>query len=386
MSKFKASKRSFIKSTAQTLTVAATKLEAQGKKIHRLHVGQPSTSAPQGAIDAVIKAEQDKVLGYTSSVGLTALRERIATHYHEEYGVNISPDQVVVTIGASLAVALACISCFEQGATIGVPYPVYAAYLPVFKQFGLNIVGFSTSLENNFQPTPADLDALDTKIDGIIQASPSNPAGSILTADKLKELAIYCEQKGIRLISDEIYHGIYYDESCKPETALKFSNECIVVNSFSKYYSMPGWRIGWLVAPEYIASNLATVIRNLYISPPTPSQYAALAAMDCREELNQHIKRYKKNRDVFLSELPKAGFDKFIAPQGAFYFYAHVQHLHHDSHKFCMEILNETGICSMPGTDFDPIHGHRYIRFSYAGSTEDIEEAMHKLITWRNHS
>ena len=384
MTLLKASKRSQIKSTAQAVTVAAAQLEAQGKEIHRLHVGQPSTGAPKGAIEAVIKAEQDQVLGYTSSVGIDPLRERIAKHYQEEYNVDVSPEQVVVTIGASLALALSCIGCFEQGDTIGVPYPVYPAYLPVFKQFGLNLVGFSTSLDNNFQPTLADLEALDIKIDGLILASPANPAGSILPAEQLKALAIYCEQQGIRLISDEIYHGVCYDDACSPETALKFSNQCIVINSFSKYYSMPGWRIGWLVAPKDVATNLANVIRNLYISPPTPSQHAALAAMDCRDELDLHVKRYKMNRDILLKEMPKAGFDKFVVPQGAFYFYAHVQHLHNDSHKFCMQILNETGICSLPGSDFDPLHGHHYIRFSYAGATEDIEEAMHILRAWRD--
>jgi aspartate/methionine/tyrosine aminotransferase len=370
--------RGNIPSTSQVLNAAAAKLEAQGKKVLRMHIGAPSTGAPKAAIEAAIKAEYDDILGYTSAQGLMPLRERIAQHYDEQYGVQINPERVVVTVGASMALVAGAVACLEVGDKFCLPYPAYPAYEHTLKMLGVEPFGFSTSLENGFQARVSDLEQLETKPKAFIVASPSNPGGTILPEDELKKIAEYCESHGIQLFSDEIYHGIEYDGE-KTQTALKFSDNAIVINSFSKYFSMPGWRIGWMVVPEDLINNCGAIIRNMYLAAPTPCQYAAIAAMDCRTELDEHLKRYAKNRDILLSEMPKAGFDKFLQPEGAFYFYAHVKHLHHDSHLYAQEILKNVGVAAMPGTDFDPHHGHHYMRFSYAGKTEDIEEAVKRL-------
>jgi len=377
------SKRSFIRSTAQEFTEEVKKLTAEGKRVIPCHVGQPSTGAPQAAIRAVQHAMQSDILGYTSAYGILELRQRIATHYAHKYNLDINPQRIIVTPGASIGFNLACIGCFDQGARIAIPYPVYAAFLPIIENAGLNIVGFATQLKNRFQPTVEDLEALQGNIDGLLLTHPGNPSGATLSYDELKTLIDYCMDRDIRVISDETYHGVVYEKNFTETSGAQFSEDIVVLNSFSKYYSMPGWRIGWMVAPEALAHNLGNVIRNLYICPAAPSQHAAMAAMDEHQELNEHVKRYAVNRNILLQELPKAGFDKFIRPQGAFYFYTHVQDLQHDAYQFCLDLLHNTAIAAMPGGDFDPIQGRRYVRFSYAGSTEDIEEACHRIRKWR---
>ena len=229
----------------------------------------------------------------------------------------------------------------------------------------------------------ADLQALSTKIDGLLITSPSNPTGAMIPPSQLRELAEYCQSHDILLISDEIYHGIVYNKEIGEATALNFSNDVIVINSFSKYFSMPGWRLGWMVVPEILVDPIQKLARNLYISPPGPSQYTALACFECQKTLDEHVKRYAINREIILNEMPKAGFDRFPPLDGAFYLYAHVQHLTIDSVEFCKQMLREIGVIATPGTDFDPIHGHHYVRFSYAGSTDEIKEAMARLIKWR---
>ncbi len=377
------SRRGKIQSLTRAFNIAAAELEAQGKDVLRLHIGAPSTGAPKAAIQALEKVAQHDILGYSAAVGITALRERIAKHYQEQYQVAVDPKRVVVTVGASGALSLALLSWFDSSEKIGLPYPVYGAYKNVIELNGLNFVGIPTSFENRFLPTVADLKNLDQKLDGIILISPSNPAGSILKPEELKALIDYCKKNHIKVISDEIYHGIIYDKNVEQMTAQAFSNEVISINSFSKYYSMPGWRIGWMVVPEALLDSMGCVMRSMLIAPPTPSQYVALAAMDCRAELDEHLIRYKKNRDILLNELHAAGFDKFIDPQAAFYLYIHVAHLHKDSIKFCKRMLDEIYITTSPGTDFDPRHGHHYIRISYAGSTENIVAAVKRLKAWR---
>jgi aspartate/methionine/tyrosine aminotransferase len=377
------SHRADVPSDAQLFSTAANKLRAKGVDVIAMHLGQPSTGAPQRAVDAVKHMMDTDTLGYTSALGIDPLRARLARMYDERYGAPVEKEQVIVTVGASLALVIALLGCFEVGDSIALPYPVYPAYANTVKMLGLKIVGVPTSIENRFQIRVADLEALPEKPNGIIVASPSNPAGTMLTPDELRDLCAYCDKHGIRLISDEIYHGIEYEGHPRAQTAAKLSKHAVVISSFSKYFSMPGWRIGWMVVPKELAGPMSKAIRNLYLAAPTPSQYAALAALDARDELDQHVVRYAKNRDLLLDGLPKAGFNKLLPPQGAFYIYAHIEHLHHDSRKFCVEMINEAGVISMPGTDFDPNHGHHFIRFSYAGKTEDIEQALERLIKWR---
>lgn len=343
----------------------------------------PSTGAPSRAIAHIREIEKTDILGYTSSLGIKPLRERIAQMYADNYDVNLDPARVVVTIGASGALLLAALACFDEGDQFALPYPAYPAYTNTLHALGLQTVGVPTHMNEHMQPTVKELRAVKENIRGIIVASPSNPGGTMLSAEELEGLVKYCNEKGITYISDEIYHGIVFDHEQSQQTALKYSDDVIIMNSFSKYYSMPGWRVGWMVVPDYLVDRLAAIARNLYISPAAASQHVALKAMDCTDDLNKHIERYRRNRDILLQEMPKAGFDKFLKPQGAFYFYAHVANLHKGSSEFALKMLAETGVAAMPGTPFDPINGHQYMRFSYAGSTEDIEEAIKRLQAWK---
>lgn len=377
--KFHASQRSHIKSTAQEFTEVVKQLQAKGERVLPLHVGQPSTGAPNDAIVAARKAMETEILGYTSAYGLLELRHKIAAHYMNKYKVEIEPEQVIITPGASVAFSLALIGCFDQQATIAIPYPVYAAFLPIIRHLGLNIIDCPTRLENRFLPTIEDLDVIDEKIDGLLLINPSNPSGATMTDEELEELANYCHDRGIRLISDETYHGIYYERFLKETTAVEVSKSAIVINSFSKYYSMPGWRIGWMVAPMDVANNLGNVIRNMYICPSNISQHAAMAALDCQDELDEHLVRYAHNRNILLTSLPKAGFTRFIRPQGAFYFYACIDDHSKNSTQFCHDLLEQKAVATMPGGDFDPINGSSYVRFSFAGATEDIKESVIRI-------
>ncbi len=380
---FMPSQRGATPSIVEKLAKLACELETkQGKKIIRLQVGQPSTGAPKAALQAAIKAINQLPLGYTQAAGITPLRQRLAQHYLEQYGVHVDQNRIIVSIGASGAMILAIVGCFDVGARIGLPMPFYSGYRHALGTLGIHCVPFGTSSKHKYQPTVQDIEKIPGGIDGLIIASPGNPTGSMLSPAELNALATYCQTKKIRLISDEIYHGITYQKNVPAASAIQFSQEAIVVNSFSKYYSMPGWRLGWMVAPDYLVEPLINLAHNLYLSPPAPSQYAGLAALDCREELDQNVIHYAHNRDILLRELPQAGFDQFMAPDGAFYFYCHVDHMGSDSMKFCIEALHECGVLMSPGIDYDPTHGHKFVRMSYAGSTEDIEEAMDRLKKW----
>lgn len=369
-------------SHAEELSQLAAKLKAEGRSIIALNVGQPSTGAPLEAIRAVQKVE-DNVHGYSPAAGILPLRERIAQFYQEKYHVNIDPHRIIVTNGASGAFLLAFIGCFDVGQTIGVPLPCYYSYLNTLNILGLNKEEFFPEMKNHLQPTVANLRALKAPIHGLLITSPSNPTGAMIPPEQLKELIDYCQKQSILLISDEIYHGIVYNHDWEEVSALNYSDDVIVINSFSKYFSMPGWRLGWMVVPEVLVDPLQKLARNLYICPTTFSQYTALACFDYQDTLKSHVKRYAINREIFLSEMPKAGFDKFPPLDGAFYLYAHVHHLTMDSVEFCKKMLHEIGVIATPGTDFDPIHGHHYVRFSYAGATEEIKEAVARLIKWR---
>ncbi len=383
-SQFVPSHRGATPSLAEAFHQHAVALEAEGRSVIYLQVGQPSTPAPKSALDAITGQEHDQILGYTAAAGIAPLRERLSQHYSEQYGVNVDPRRIVVTIGASGALLLSLIGAFESGARVGLPQPFYYAYRHAMPTVGVEPVAFYPSMDDHFQPTVKDLEAVEGGLDGLVFASPGNPTGSMMPRDQMAEVADYCQRNGTWMISDEIYHGIVYDDEVPQTTALSVTDDVIVINSFSKYYSMPGWRLGWMVVPETMVEPITNLAHNLYISPSAPSQVGALAALDCRDELDQHVVRYKRNRDLLVRELPKIGFDKFTAPHGAFYLYCHVEHLHEDSVQFATDMLESCGVLTTPGSSFSPAHGHHFLRFSYAGSTEDIEEAIVRLKRWRN--
>ncbi|MEE2677919.1 MAG: aminotransferase class I/II-fold pyridoxal phosphate-dependent enzyme [Myxococcota bacterium] len=382
--KFRPSHRGSSPSVAEQLQARAREVQAQGTDVIYLHVGQPSTGAPAGTLEKIEAASRDSTLGYTSAAGLESLRERLSQQYTERYGVDVDPDRIVVTLGASGAMILAIVGCFDERQRLGLPQPFYYGYRHAMETLGVECVRFPTTMENNFQPTIADLEAIEGGIDGLVIASPNNPTGSMIRPEALQELAEYCENRQIRLISDEIYHGIVFEEDDPEVTAIAYSDEVIVVNSFSKYYSMAGWRLGWMVVPSYLAAPIANLAHNLYLCSSAPAQIGALHAIDCREELDSHVKRYRRNREILLERLPSIGFDRFCAPHGAFYIYCHVQHMHEDSVQFCIEMLEGAGVLAAPGSDFCPETGQHYIRFSYAGATADIEAALDRIEQWRS--
>lgn len=359
---------------------AANEREAAGGDVLHLEVGQPGSGAPAAVLDAVAAALGTDRMGYTDALGLPALRRGIADHYAAAYGVAVDPRRVVVCTGSSGAFVLAFLSVFEAGDRVALASPGYPAYRNILRALDVEAIDVPVGPDTNFQPTAELLAHIDGRLDGLIIASPSNPTGTMMSRDGLKAIAGYCTERGIRLISDEIYHGITYGEPA--ETALAFSQEAIIVNSFSKYYSMTGWRLGWMVVPEALLRPVECLAQNLFISPPTVSQYAAMAALGCRAELDGHVARYARNRELLLRELPKAGFGSLASADGAFYLYADVTHLTNDSSAFCSRMLAETGVAATPGIDFDPDRGNRYVRFSFSGRTEDMAEAARRLIAW----
>ena len=360
---------------------AANERAAAGEDVLHLEVGQPGTAAPGRVIAAAAAAAAGDRLGYTDAFGLPALRQRIAAHYAETYGVDVDWRRVVTTTGSSGAFVLAFLAAFDAGDRVALTSPGYPAYRNILAALGVDVVDLPVGPETGFQPTPAVLDRIDGRLDGLIVASPANPTGTMLSRDALAQLVRACAERRVRLVSDEIYHGITY--AAPAETTLAFTEDAIVVNSFSKYYAMTGWRLGWMVVPPELARSIECLAQNLFISPPTLSQHAAIAAFDCRDELDGHVARYARNRAILLRHLPEAGFAEFAPADGAFYVYADVTPLTNDSAAFCRRMLVETGVAATPGIDFDPARGNRFVRFSFAGGTDEMAEAMRRLIAWR---
>ena len=360
---------------------AANERAADGEDVLHLEVGQPGTPAPLPVLEAAKAALVSQRLGYTDALGIEPLRRRIARHYSESYGIEVDWRRVVVTTGSSGAFVLSFLAAFDAGDRVALASPGYPAYRNILSALGVELVNLETGPETNFQPAPVALDGVGGQLDGLIVASPSNPTGTMLHRDDLEALVAYAADRGIRLVSDEIYHGITYGE--RAETALAFTDEAIVINSFSKYYSMTGWRLGWMILPEPLLRSVECLGQNLFISPPTLSQYAGVAAFDCRNELDNYVARYGLNRELLLKELPKAGFGELAAAEGAFYLYADVAHITNDSEALCRQILAETGVAATPGVDFDPDRGTRFVRFSFAGPHADIGEAARRLVAWR---
>jgi aspartate/methionine/tyrosine aminotransferase len=361
---------------------AAAERMATGADVLHMEVGQPATPAPLGARRAAHAALDGDLLGYTVALGIAPLRAAIAQHYGDRYGIDLDPARVAVTTGSSAGFVLSFLACFEPGDRVALAEPGYPCYRNILGALGIEAVGLPVDHNDRYQPSVAMLEALEKPIDGLILASPSNPTGTMVSPQELAALAAHCRDRGIRLISDEIYHGITYGR--QEATAVACNDDAVVINSFSKYFSMTGWRIGWMVVPEDLLRPVERLAQNLYISAPTLSQHAALAAFGCREELDGHVATYAANRDLLMRELPRAGFERLSHPDGAFYIYADVGHMTEDADALCREILAKTGVAVTPGIDFDPVRGRRAVRFSYAGSTPDMAEAARRLVLWRD--
>jgi aspartate/methionine/tyrosine aminotransferase len=358
---------------------AANEREAAGERVIHLEVGQPGTQAPAAVRRAASRALAEDRIGYTDALGIAPLRAAIAAHYRAQYEVEVDPAEIVVTTGSSAAFQLAFLAAFDAGARVGLAVPGYPAYRNILQALDIEPVLIPVGENAHYQPTPELLVGAGP-LDGLIIASPANPTGTMIQADDLERLVFYCRERGIRLISDEIYHGITYETPAA--TVRGFGREAIVVNSFSKYYSMTGWRLGWMLAPPDLARSVECLAQNFYISPPALSQLAAVAALGCRAELDGHVARYHANRDILVAALQRAGLTRFAPAEGAFYLYADVSGLTRDSGELCQRLLAETGVAITPGLDFDPIAGGGWIRLSFAGPSKDIAEAAHRLEGW----
>ena len=362
----------------------ANRREAEGEDILHLEVGQPSTGAPSGVIEVAQAALVSDKLGYTEALGIDTLRARIARYYGETHNIDLAADRVVVTTGSSGGFMLAFLSAFDAGDRVALADPGYPAYRNILAALGIEAVPIPATLADRYQPTPDFLDRIAREsgaIDGLIVASPANPTGTMLATAEMKALTAYCDAHGIRLISDEIYHGITYEGA--GETALRFTDNAFIVNSFSKYFSMTGWRLGWMVVPAELARAIECLSQNLFISPPALSQIAGIAALECREEIDRNVAGYARSRALLLEALPRAGFDRLAPADGAFYLYADISKLTNDSEAFCRRMLAETGVAATPGIDFDPERGHTFMRFSFSRSTAEMNAAAEALIAWQ---
>jgi aspartate/methionine/tyrosine aminotransferase len=351
--------------------------------IIRMEVGQPATGAPAGAVAAAGQALRDGApMGYTEAFGRPGLRTRIARHYGDWYGLDLPSARVAVTVGASAGFPLAFLAAFDPGDRIAMAAPFYPPYVNILTALGMQPVILQTGPETRFQPSLALLDAQRPRPDGLIVASPANPAGTMLAPSELADIAGWCHDNGVRLISDEIYHGLGYDAPLA--TAASFSPSAVVINSFSKYFSMTGWRIGWMVLPDDLCRPVERLSQNLFISAPHIAQIAAEAAFECHPELEANVARYRRSRDLLLAKLPQAGFARISPAQGAFYLYADISDRSDDSQEFCRRMLAELGIAAAPGVDFDHARGHRFVRLSYCGAEGDMAEAARRLMSWRS--
>jgi len=363
------------------VVAAAQEREEAGEAVFHLEVGQPSTGAPRGAVERAHDLLDADPLGYTASRGIAALPPAIANHIGVEYQLDVDPSRIAVTQGATGAFVLTLLAAFEPGARVAVTIPGYPCYRNILTALHMHAVPIHVDANTRYQPTVSHLEAAGP-LDGVIVASPSNPTGTVLAPHELAELTQWCDDRDIRFISDEIYHGLTYGD-IETATATALSDRAIVINSFSKYFSMTGWRIGWTVLPTDLVTRVDRLAQNLVICPPSLSQHMALAALDCRDELDGHVARYAENRRILLEGLPKAGLTDLAPADGAFYIWARTDHLAADSKSLATEWLRELGVAATPGLDFDPTDGHRYMRFSFCGSPHTMYGAIDSLSTWR---
>jgi aspartate/methionine/tyrosine aminotransferase len=363
------------------VVAAATRLEAEGHRIIRMEMGQPAAGAPRTAIEAA-RAALDGPLGYTEALGIGSLRARIARHYHDVHGVSVDPARIVVTTGSSSGFILSFLTLFQPGDRVGLANPGYPPYRHILTALGCEPVLIETNEKTRWAITPETLLAAHArnKLAGVIVASPANPTGTMMTKEALSELIAVSENAGIRFISDEIYHGLDY--AFPAATALALSGNALVINSFSKYFCMTGWRIGWVVAPEPFVRPLERLQGNLAISVPTLSQIAAEAAFEGRDEMEAIKHGYEDNRRILIESFPKIGLDKFLPADGGFYLYADISKFSDDSFDFANRMLQEAHVSATPGIDFDPLDGKHFLRFCYAGSQSDMHEAVARIGRW----
>ncbi|KCZ83028.1 classes I and II aminotransferase [Hyphomonas adhaerens MHS-3] len=362
---------------AITISKRAHELKEEGRSILHMEFGQPSTPAPKAAIARSHEVLDTDPMGYWESQPLKA---RICQHYKDMYGVDLTPGRLAITNGASPALVLALATAFSPGDRIAFARPGYVAYRNTVRALNFEGVEIACGEDTRYQLSAAALDALDPAPQGVIIASPANPTGTIIPASELAAIADVAKAKGIRIISDEIYHGLSFGPEI--HSMLEYAPDAFIVNSFSKYFSMAPWRLGWLVSPPDMARRTGAYIGNLFLTAPSLSQHAGLAAMDAREELDGHVEVYRRNRELMLEALPKLGLEKIAPPDGAFYVYADVSRYTDDSLAFCLKLLEETGVATAPGVDFDPVDGKHFMRFSFALSTPQIEEAIDRLVPW----
>jgi len=359
----------------RVLAAAARRAE-QGSPLFNLAAGQPSTPAPEPVLAAAHQALDGEILGYTETPGIAPLRRAIAGHYRRRYDLDVDPADVVVTTGSSGGFLVAFLAAFDVGARVGLARPGYPAYRNILHALGCEVVDLPCGPETRYQPTVKMIDGIG--LDGLIVASPANPTGTMLSPAELAELTRHCATTGVRLISDEIYHGITYSGAAT-SSSWETDRSGVVVNSFSKYFSMTGWRIGWLLVPRDLSDVVDALAGNLAICPPALAQYAALAAFDSYAECDGHVTRYAVNRELLLTGLRRLGFDRLAPADGAFYVYADISHLTDDSTAFCARLLAETGVAAAPGADFDVLDGHRFLRLSFAGATSTVNGALGAL-------
>jgi aspartate/methionine/tyrosine aminotransferase len=361
---------------------AAARIEAAGGHVIHMEVGQPAAPAPASALAAAQAALAVGRLGYTEILGIPTLRARIARHYGEAYGLDLDPARIAVTTGSSAGFILAFLALFEPGDRVAVALPGYPPYRHILRALGCEAVAIETSAATRWAITPEMLIAAHraAPLKGVLIASPANPTGTMMTGEALRDLVDAAEGEGIRFVSDEIYHGLDY--AFPAETAARLSDRAVIINSFSKYYCMTGWRIGWMVLPEPLIRTVERLQGNLAVSVPTLSQIAAEAAFDGRAEMEAVKHGYEANRRILLDSLPKAGIDRILPVDGAFYLYAEVARFCDDSFEFAKRMLEETHVAVTPGVDFDPLQGRHFIRFCYAGSTAEMHEAVERIGRW----
>ena len=362
---------------AISISVLAHRLKAEGRSVIHMEFGQPSTGAPAAAIAEAHRVLDSDPMGYWESQPLKA---RICRHYADWYGVTIQPAQVILTCGASPALVLALSMSFAPGARVAMARPGYVAYRNNLRALHMVPVELQCGENERYQLTAQALATLDPAPDGVILASPANPTGTIIPREELAAIVQVCRQRGITIVSDEIYHGIAY--GIPTPSVLEVEPQALVVNSFSKYFSMAGWRLGWLVVPENGIDAARARMGNLFLTPPSLAQHAGLVAMDCTPELEAYVATYTRNRELLLAALPALGLARIAPPDGAFYVYADVSDFTDDSMQFCKQLLEDTGVATAPGIDFDPVNGLRFMRISFAVSTEQVEVAIGRMIPW----
>lgn len=366
--------------TVMEVLAAANRRAAAGRAVNHLEIGEPGGGPPSPALEAARRALESGSLGYTEALGLPALRARIARLYAERHGLAVPAERIAVTCGASGAFLLGFLAAFDAGDQVALATPAYPAYRNILEALDCVVVPLPTGPETRFQPTVEQLAPLEGRLAGLILQSPANPTGTMLEEAALAGLCAWCRGRGVRLVSDEIYHGITYERPAA--SALAWMDEALIVNSFSKYWCMTGWRLGWAVVPEDLLEPFTRLAQNLFIAPPAIAQHAALAALEATDELDARVALYRRNRDRLLAALGRGGLDRVAPPDGAFYLWVELPDRLRPASAFCRRLLEETGVALTPGIDFDPERGEGWVRLSFAGAEAEVARAAERLGAW----